>query len=119
MVLYQLRSQDQYLRNIWLISSLMTIQQMEETPTSTSLMVFTRLEGKHLSTYWCLIIPIKHITFNKGEYIGHLEPGITEHTTIDQPETHSAHSVILHKMMAEQVQPDIFDPPHHKLKPGI
>ena len=22
-------------------------------------------------------------------------------------------------MMAEQVQPDIFDPPHHKLKPGI
>ena len=23
------------------------------------------------------------------------------------------------KLMAEQVQPDIFDPPHHKLKPGI
>ena len=22
-------------------------------------------------------------------------------------------------MMAEQVQPDIFDPPKHKLKPGI
>ena len=22
-------------------------------------------------------------------------------------------------MMAEQVQPDIFDPPHHTLKPGI
>ena len=22
-------------------------------------------------------------------------------------------------MLAEQVQPDIFDPPHHKLKPGI
>ena len=22
-------------------------------------------------------------------------------------------------MMAEQVQPDIFDPPHHKLKPDI
>ena len=22
-------------------------------------------------------------------------------------------------MMAEQVQPNIFDPPHHKLKPGI
>ena len=39
--------------------------------------------------------------------------------TIDQPETHSAHSVTLQKMMAEQVQPDIFNPPHHKLKPGI
>ena len=40
-------------------------------------------------------------------------------TTIDQPETHSANSVTLQKMMAEQVQPDTFDPPHHKLKPDI
>ena len=37
----------------------------------------------------------------------------------DQPDTHSTHSVTLQKMMAEQVQPDIFNPPHHKLKPGI
>ena len=61
----------------------------------------------------------KHITFNKGEYIGHLEPAIMDDTKIDQPETHSAHSITLQKMMAEQVQPDVFDPPHHKLKPGI
>ena len=61
----------------------------------------------------------KHITFNKGEYIGCLEPTITKDTTIDQPDTHSANSVTLQKMMAEQVQPDIFDPPNHKLKPGI
>ena len=25
----------------------------------------------------------KHITFNKGEYIGHLEPTIMDNTTID------------------------------------
>ena len=61
----------------------------------------------------------KHITFNKGEYIGCLEPALMDDMTIDQPETHSANSVTLQKMMAEQVQPDIFDPPHHKLKPGI
>ena len=61
----------------------------------------------------------KHITFNKGEYIGCLEPTITDNMTIDQPETHSANSVTLQKMMAEQVQPDIFDPPCHKLQPGI
>ena len=61
----------------------------------------------------------KHITFNKGEYIGHLELVITDDTTIDQPDTNSANSVTLQKMMAEHVQPDIFDPPHHKLKPGI
>ena len=61
----------------------------------------------------------KHITFNKGEYIGCLEPTITDDTTIDDSATHSTNSVTLQKMMAEQVQPDIFDPPCHKLKPGI
>ena len=61
----------------------------------------------------------KHIMFNKGEYIGHLEPTITDNTTTDKPDTHSTNSVTLQKMMAEQVQLDIFDPPCHKLKPGI
>ena len=32
---------------------------------------------------------------------------------------HSANSITLQKMMAEQVQPGVFDPPHHKLNPGI
>ena len=40
-------------------------------------------------------------------------------TTIDDSESHSTHSITLQKMMGEQVQPDIFDPPHHKLKPSI
>ena len=61
----------------------------------------------------------KHVTFNKGEYIGCLEPTIMDDMTIDDSETHSTHSITLQKMMAEQVQPDIFDPPCHKLKPGI
>ena len=61
----------------------------------------------------------KHITFNKGEYMGCLESTLTDDITIDQPETHTANSVSLQKMMAEQVQPDIFDPSWHKLKPGI
>ena len=58
----------------------------------------------------------KHITFNKGEYIGHLESTFTDDTTIDQTDTHSTNSVTLQKMMAEQVKLDSFDPPHHKLK---
>ena len=61
----------------------------------------------------------KHITFNKREYIGHLEPAIMDGATIDDSECHPTHSITLQKMMVEQVQPDIFDPPHHKLKPGI
>ena len=52
----------------------------------------------------------KHVTFNKGEYIGHLEPAITDHTTIDDLKSHSTNSIALQKMMVEQVQPDIFNP---------
>ena len=59
----------------------------------------------------------KHITFNKGEYRGHLEPTIMDGTTIDGLESHSANSITLQKMMAEQVYLDILTP-HHKIKPG-
>ena len=61
----------------------------------------------------------KHITFNKGEYIGCFEPAITEDMSIAQQDTHSTNSVILQKMMSEQVQLDIFYPPHHMLTAGI
>ena len=38
----------------------------------------------------------KHITFNKGEYTGHLEPAITDNTAIvDHSKTHSTNSVTL------------------------
>ena len=61
----------------------------------------------------------KHITFNKGEYIGCLEPTITDRMPSDQPESHPINSVNLQKMMAEQVQQETFNPPYHNLKPSI
>ena len=61
----------------------------------------------------------KHLTFNKGEYVGYLEPTITDDTTIDQTEAHQTNSITLQKMMAEQVKPDVFDPPCHKLTTDI
>ena len=61
----------------------------------------------------------KHITFHKGEYVGYLEPTLTDDTTIDQTEAHQTNSVTLQKMMAEQVKPDVFDPPCHKLNANI
>ena len=66
----------------------------------------------------------KHITFNKGEYIGCLEPAIEDSANSDSPShaqhvTHSTNSVTTTRMMAEQVKPDTFHPPHHKLKPSI
>ena len=41
----------------------------------------------------------KHLTFHKGEYIGHLEPAVLDST--DQQETHQTNSVTLKKMMSE------------------
>ena len=57
----------------------------------------------------------KHLTFHKGEYIGHLEPAVMDGNTIDQQETHHTNSITLKKMMSETVTPDIFNPPHHEL----
>ena len=60
----------------------------------------------------------KHTKSNKV-HIGCLEPTITDNMTSDQPDTHSTNSVTLQKMMAEQVQQDTFNPPHHKLRTSI
>ena len=61
----------------------------------------------------------KHLTFHKGEYVGHLKPAAIDDTTIEQRETHQANSVTLRKMMAETVTPDTFNPPHHELSQTI
>ena len=82
-------------------------------------MAFTRSKEKTSVNILVSIYTNNDITFNKGEYIGHLELTEMNDMTIDDSESHSTNSIILKKMMAEQVQPDIFDPPHHKLKPGI
>ena len=39
----------------------------------------------------------KHLTFNKGEYVWHLEPADMDDTTIEQRETHQTNSVMLKK----------------------
>ena len=59
----------------------------------------------------------KHLTFHKGEYIGHLELIVLDST--DQGETHQANSITLKKMMSKTVTPDTFDPPQHKLSAPI
>ena len=61
----------------------------------------------------------KHLTFQKREYIGHLEPAITDDPTIDQTEAYQTNSITLQKMMAEQVKPDVFNPACHELTANI
>ena len=59
----------------------------------------------------------KHLTFHKGEYIGHLE--LIELDSTDQGETHQANSITLKKMMSETVTSDTFNPPWHELSTPI
>ena len=61
----------------------------------------------------------KHLTFHKGEYVGHLEPAVMDTNTIDQQETLQTNSITLRKMMAEMVTPDTLNPPHHELSTAV
>ena len=66
----------------------------------------------------------KHITLNKGEYVGHLEPPIDKikeeklqsPANLDAP---TMHSITTERIIAEKVKLDTFWPPCHKLKQHI
>ena len=63
----------------------------------------------------------KHLTFSKGEYIGHLE-NINEEENLqphENSDTYTTSSVTRKRMMSKQVELDTFEPPCHKLKPSI
>ena len=59
----------------------------------------------------------KHLTFHKGEYIGHLEPLALDST--DQGETHQANSITLKKMTSKTVMSDTFNPPRHEISTPV
>ena len=59
----------------------------------------------------------KHLTFYKGEYIGHLEPAVLDST--DQRDIHHTNSVTLKKIISETITPDTFNPPWHELSAPI
>ena len=59
----------------------------------------------------------KHLTFHRGEYIGHLEPAVLDST--DQQETHQTNSVTLKKMRSETITSDTFNLPCHELSKHV
>ena len=63
----------------------------------------------------------KHITFNKGEYVGHLENDNEEENLYPHrnSDAYTTSSITVKRMMSEQTEPDTFEPPCHKLKPNI
>ena len=75
--------------------------------------------SQHLSIFWYQITSNKHVTINKGEYIGHLENIVEEENPY--PHENYAHTSkqCYNKNILEQVEPEVFEPPHHKLKPNI
>ena len=83
------------------------------------------IKGKTLVNILVLNYSNEHVTFNKEEYVGHLEPTIENideeknlypHENLD---AHTTSSVTTKKMMSKQVEPDACEPPCHKLKPNI
>ena len=67
---------------------------------------------KRKSTLY-IMIANKHVTFNKGQYIGPMEPHI------DKIFQTSVNSVIAQKMMDDQVQLNTFTPPSHHLSSEV
>ena len=62
----------------------------------------------------------KHITFNRGEYVAHLEPPIEDiqHTPANT-DSLTNHSITMERRMAKKVENDTFELLHHKLKKDI
>ena len=79
------------------------------------------IKGRTFFNILVLNFSNKYVTFNKGEYVGHLE-NIDEEMYPHPHENSDAHttsSVTTKKMMSEQVEPDALGPPCHKLKPKL
>ena len=55
----------------------------------------------------------KHVTFNKGQCIGHIEP------SIDYMWQTAVNSLKTQKMIDEHIQPDSFTPPLHTLPEDV
>ena len=118
MVLCQLRLVDPLLKSRWHTSLQTATLQREETQTNI-INSMHKIKGRTSVNILVSNYANKHLTFHKGEYIGHLEPATRDYTTIDQTEVHQTNSMMLQKMMAEQVKPDVFNPPFHKLTANI
>ena len=90
----------------------------ESDPNINIISVIHCIKGKTSVNVLACNYTNKHIKFNKGQYIGCLEPTTTDSMPSDQPETHSTNGVNLQKMVVEQVQQEAFYPPCHNLKPS-
>ena len=74
---------------------------------------------ENICQYTCFKFYKQTCNLSQRRICGILEPALTNDTTIDETEAHHTNSIALQKVMAEQVKPDVFDPPCHKLTTNI
>ena len=74
------------------------------------------IKGKTSMNILMLNYTNKEITFNKGEYVAHLEPTIEEiPQSTENPDAPTMHSITTERMAAQKVEPETFQPTCHKL----
>ena len=95
----------------------MTALPKERTPNINIIDSIHKIKGRTSISILVSNYTNKHLTFHKGEYIGHLKAVVLDST--DQKDTHQTNSVTLKKMMSETVTPDTFNPPRHELSAAV
>ena len=97
----------------------------EEDPNINIINGTQNIKGKTFANIPISNYTNKHITLNKGEYVGCLEPTIEDieerkntHCHAN-PDSQTMHSITTQWMMGKQVKLDTFKPPCHKLKQHI
>ena len=97
------------LRAIQPTSLLIRTSKKGKTPKYTPLMESITSKEEHMLMFSFQTTPKKHITFNKGEYVGHLEPPTEDMEQIpEDPGSLTTHIIITERMMAKKVEPDHF-----------
>ena len=111
MALYQLRSKAIQSQDIWHTSSLIKILTKGRDPNINIINSIHNIKGKTSVNILVSNYTNKHIMFNKGEYVGHLEPALEDNNIPfhDYTDAYSANSVTTQWMMAEHIEPDTFD----------
>ena len=95
MVWSQSRSVDQLSQHIWHTSLQMTVLPKERTQTFNIIDGIHKIKGKTSIDILVSNYMNKHLTFHKGEYIGHLKLAVLDST--DQQDTHQTKSMTLKK----------------------
>ena len=97
------------LRDMWPTLSVIRTPKDGKDPNIHIIDGIHNMKGKTYVNVFVSNYTNKHITFNKGEYVGHIELPIENMQQIpEDPGSLTTHSITTERMMAEKVEPDTF-----------